>query len=352
MDRLPIEQTSFDRNKLERALLRSAGSFELRDATAPTFALSFWDEQPAVALFISLAIAGVLGCSSTPEPAESSSSAPVTVIPEDAVGEAERMLLDRAAPPATAPGELGGFVQISDDQLQNMHTVSAFFFKQRTPRTCGDITPLPGGGECFAFKVCDPPEPPFSMPTVTDVGVVQVSSSFDTIRLEHPPTATFYPTVARPGPFWRGDGDDVTFSFTGVPAVLPAFEHRVRAPVGDVIASIRSPFARDVPLRFTWDYADGASPAVGELSFRLLQMTGVGGLLVCRAPLAARAVEIPTTMLTRFSTGPATLSMASNAVGTSFGPLENGNMRISFILSSVVDTGLPSDPTQPNVAFR
>jgi len=299
-------------------------------------------------VFMSLAVAGALGCSSTPEPAELSSSAPVTASMEDAAREAERMLLDRAAPAPATPGELGGYVTIIDDQLAYDHTVSAFFVTARNSRTCGDITPLPTGGECFVFHPCDPPAPE-SSPVDTDVGVVEVSSSFDRVRLMHTPSSLYYPRVTRPGPFWRGDGDYVTFSFTGVPDVLPGFEHRVRAPVGDVVASVRSPFARDVPLRITWDYADGADAAVGELALRIVQ----DGVLACRAPLAARAIEIPTSMLTRFGAGPARLLMSSNAVGTSFMPLlERGNMRLSFQLSSVVDMGLSSEPGQPNVVFR
>lgn len=285
-----------------------------------------------------------------------------TPVDQDEVSrEAARDLLDRAARGAAADGgvdaaaepELGGSVIINDNQLTNSHDAFVTFFKNRLGATCGTFNPVDGGGECFVFQPCNPPNPPFMLPTQIAAGAVEVSSTFDTIRLEPFNGGTFYPRVSRPGPFWRGDGDFVSFSIAGVPGVVPAASFRERAPVGDVLANVPSPFEREADIKLGWNYADGAEKAVGHLLVRLFQQNAGGGAsITCRAPLANRAITLPKSMLTRFVTGPATMTLASVANGTSFLPFEQGNVRLSLTLASVVDTGEVVEAGQPNVSFR
>jgi hypothetical protein len=315
--------------------------------------------KPRIQGYAALALACASGCAvssespAAPASSESAQSESPPIAAEEAAREAERVLADRRAPggaETSTEGEVGGFVQILDDQLSNNHTVFATFYKKRTAQNCGDFTPLEGGGECFTYRPCNPPAPPFMQPEPTTVGKVEVTSAFDTIRLEPIGATTFYPRTVRPGPFWRGDGDEVTFSFTGVPGAVPAFTYRERAPVGDVIAKVPTPFAREAPIRLTWSYADGSQAAVGDMSIRLFQRDSAASV-ACRAPLAARAIELPRTLLTRFTAGPANLILQSVAVGTGFTPLEQGSVRLTFQLASVVDTGEVVDPAEPNVSF-
>jgi hypothetical protein len=319
------------------------------------------DRLRSMAVAAILAGAGCGGPSGTDSAAvESAQRATAGSLPSDAGDassrEAARVVLDRRAR-RDVPDErrIGGFVYVSDDQLTNRHYVSVSFHDGPQAVPCGDVVPIPGGGECFLYRACEgagtDPGTPIAAPSPVDVGVVEVSARYDTVRLETVPGLPYYGGASRPGPFWRGDGDEVSISFTGVPGETPPFAYRVRAPVGDVIASPAAAVERGGSLRFGWDYADGARPAVGDLLIRLYQ-NGASGALACTMPLASRAVEIPPALLQDFVPGPAFLRLESVALGTAFAPVATDHVRLTMQLQSTVDSTAPGGLGMPPVVFE
>jgi hypothetical protein len=256
----------------------------------------------------------------------------------------EAAMLD--ASKARAAPVLGGFVQIFDDQLTNTHGITNMIFvDQHLAAGCYETYPIEGG-ECWKAIACDPPEPDFTGQLV-DVGAVSLSSTFDTF--ERAP-AIFQEPETRSGPFWRGDGDSVRFAFAGTEGVAPPFEHEARAPVGDAVGIVPSTVPRTAPLRLSWRYANGDQPAVGHLMVTVGQSEPAPRFLGCRVPMARRAMEIPASLLERFSPGAGMVLMSSTASETIDSQVTSGPIRLLLSITSTVDIGNPD--SDENVVFE
>jgi hypothetical protein len=268
---------------------------------------------------------------------------------EAALDLTDDLLVQRALRDRT-PTDFAALLAIEDDQLANRHSAAAL--TAHAPLTppilgCYEQIPLDAGGTCYLRRPCPPGG---GIPAPAGIGELTVSSTYDTIKLAD--REGFYGEAdARSGPFWRGDGDMISISFAGLSGILDPVSFEVRAPVGDAIAFAPvDAIDRTGALRLRWMYAQATEAAVGEMSVNLRQpATGIA--LTCLAPLAQRAIELPSTLLRLFASGDAFLSFQSVAVAN-FLPLEKGRLKLLATIRGVVDMRPFALPTAPNIAFR
>jgi hypothetical protein len=293
-----------------------------------------------------LALAPLLACSMPTERGAASDESHLVTPRIAALSRVAKEAAMLDASKARAGQPIGGFVQIFDDQLTNTHGITNMIFvDQYVPVGCYETYPIEDG-ECWKTVACDPPEPEF-MGRLVNVGAVSLSSTFDTFARA---AAIFQQPETRSGPFWRGDGDTVRFSFAGTDGVAPPFEHTTRAPVGDAVGVVPRTVTRKAPLRLSWRYAFGDQPAVGHLTVNVFQLEPAPTFLACRVPMARRGMEIPAAVLARFSPGAGTVSMASTASAAIDSQVVSGPIRVVLSITSTVDIGNPDD--DPNVVFE
>jgi hypothetical protein len=251
----------------------------------------------------------------------------------------------RDAARSNAP--VGGLLSVFDDPLTNTHGFSqALFFNQHVPLGCTKVTPIEGG-TCEEYVACDPPEPDFQ-PQLVDVGTVKVASTFDAFELA---PGVFHDAESRSGPFWRGDGDTVSMSFSGIANQVPAWSTTMAAPVADAVAHIPPSFDRRAGLGLEWRYAVGDGPALGHMAVVVAQVDPPRGTIECLVPMTQRSIKIPSELLARFVPGPGVVMMTSTATKSFGSAIGSGATQIVVALSGTVDVGNPN-PNDPNVQFR
>jgi hypothetical protein len=156
-----------------------------------------------------------------------------------------------------------------------------------------------------------------------------------------------YPYVQRPGPFWNGDGDDVSISIEGKAGVMPPIARRVPGPVNDAVS--RPPLSgdRSQPFVIQWRYADSKGTAPGYITVNLSQYGGscgdkgggppsFGMYAACSAPAAKHAMHIPPAVLQLFTAGHASLTMSSTADQPI---ITQSGMNLHLDVTARVDTG-------------